>query len=76
MSPQASIGNIEPLIDAQDAARILKLHPVTVREMAARGDIPCLRIGRVWRFRASSLDAWVESQLQWERHSQSPTEKK
>jgi excisionase family DNA binding protein len=76
MSTQTRIGNIEPLIDAQSAARILKLHPVTVREMAHRGDIPCLRIGRVWRFRVSSLDAWVDSQLQWERHSQSPTEKK
>ena len=70
MSTQA-IGNVEPLIDAQSAARILKLHPVTVREMAGRGDIPAMRIGRVWRFRASSLDAWVDSQLQWERHPHS-----
>lgn len=75
MSTQTSVGNVEPLIDAQGAARILKLHPVTVREMASRGDIPCLRIGRVWRFRASSLDAWVESQLEWERHPHSEEER-
>ena len=61
----------EPLIDAQGAARFLRLHPVTVREMAGRGDIPAMRIGRVWRFRASSLDAWVDSQLQWGRHPHS-----
>jgi len=66
----------EPLIDAQDAARLLRLHPVTVREMAARGEIPAMRIGRVWRFRSSSLDAWIDSQLHWDRHSQSPKEKK
>jgi len=66
----------EPLIDAQGAARLLRLHPVTVREMAARGEIPAMRLGRVWRFRVSALDAWVDSQLQWDRHSQSPTEKK
>jgi PTS system nitrogen regulatory IIA component len=66
----------EPLIDAKAAARLLRLHPVTVREMAARGEIPALRIGRVWRFRISSLDAWVNSQLHWDRHSQSPTETK
>ena len=65
----------EPLIDVQDAARLLHLHPVTVREMAGRGEIPAMRIGRVWRFRASSLDAWIDSQLQWERHPHSEDER-
>ena len=37
---------IEPLIDATQAARMLKLHPVTVREMASRGAIPGLKIGK------------------------------
>ena len=55
---------IEPLIDAAEAARILRLHPVTVREMAARGSIPGLKIGKAWRFRASSLDEWVTRQLE------------
>ena len=64
----------ESLIDVQDAARLLHLHPVTVREMAGRGEIPAMRIGRVWRFRASSLDAWIDSQLQWERHPHSEDE--
>jgi excisionase family DNA binding protein len=63
---------IEPLIDATQAARILKLHPVTVREMAGQGKIPGLRIGKVWRFRLSSLDAWIDSQLQFVRYPQSP----
>jgi excisionase family DNA binding protein len=63
---------IEPLIDATQAARILKLHPVTVREMAGQGKIPGLRIGKVWRFRLSSLDAWIDSQLQSVRYPQSP----
>ena len=57
---------IEPLIDAAQAARILNLHPVTVREMASRGSIPGLKIGKVWRFRASSLD-----QIESCRHPQS-----
>ena len=55
---------IEPLIDATQAARMLKLHPVTVREMASRGAIPGLKIGKVWRFRASSLDEWVTRQIE------------
>lgn len=63
---------IEPLIDAAQAARILKLHPVTVREMAGEGKLPGLKIGKVWRFRLSSLDAWIDSQLQSGRYPQSP----
>jgi excisionase family DNA binding protein len=55
---------IEPLIDATQAARMLKLHPVTVREMASRGAIPGLKIGKVWRFRASSLDEWVTRRIE------------
>jgi excisionase family DNA binding protein len=73
---EQNMAEIEPLIDAQQAAQILRLHPVTVREMAARRELPGLKIGRVWRFRASSLDAWVSSQLELSCHSQSPTEKK
>ncbi len=59
---------IEPLIDAAQAAQILKLHPVTVREMASRGAIPGMKIGKVWRFRASWLDEWVTRQLQSSRY--------
>lgn len=66
----------ETLIDAHEVARMLRLHPVTVREMASRGEIPAMRIGRVWRFRPSTLDAWIDCQLQWDRHSQSPKEQK
>lgn len=53
----------EPLLDAKEAARILRIHPKTVKEMAAAKRIPGLKIGSVWRFRASALDAWVTAQL-------------
>jgi len=55
--------SVEPLIDAHEAAHILHLHSATVRQMAGRGEIPGLKIGKVWRFRASSLDEWVRSKL-------------
>jgi excisionase family DNA binding protein len=55
---------IEPMINANQAAKILGLHPVTVRTMAARKEIPAIKIGKLWRFRASSLDEWIESALQ------------
>ena len=67
---------IEPLIDAAQAARILNLHPVTVREMASRGVIPGLKIGKVWRFRCSSLDEWITGRLESSCHQLSPEERK
>lgn len=53
----------ERLLDAKEAARILRIHPKTVKEMAGAKRIPGLKIGSVWRFRASALDAWVDAQL-------------
>ncbi len=58
----------EPLIDANEAGRILKLHPVTIREMAGKGAIPGFKIGKVWRFRTSALDAWVTQQIESPRY--------
>lgn len=54
----------EPLIDADRAAELLKLHPKTVKKLAQTGDLPGMKIGRVWRFRESSLDAWMCARLQ------------
>ncbi len=53
----------EPLIDAGAAAKLLHVHPKTVKRLAAEGRIPGMRIGKLWRFRASSLDEWMRSQL-------------
>ncbi len=53
----------EPLIDANAAARILAVSAKTVKRMADRGEIPALRIGNRWRFRASELDEWMRSKL-------------
>ena len=60
---QAAKRAFEPLIDVATAAALLKLHPKTLQRMARGGDVPAVRIGRFWRFRASQLDSWIESQV-------------
>ena len=50
----------EPLLDVIDAAKLLRIHPKTLRAKAGRGIIPGIQIGRVWRFRASMLNRWLE----------------
>jgi excisionase family DNA binding protein len=54
----------EPLITADQAAELLKLHPKTVKRLAQTGELPGMKIGRVWRFRESSLDAWMTARLE------------
>lgn len=68
ISEQQITARCEPLIDAKRAGELLMLHPKTVKRMAQTGELPGMKIGRVWRFRESSLDAWMSSRLQWSRH--------
>lgn len=49
----------EPLLDSDEAAALLKIHPKTLQRMARRGEIPAIQIGKLWRFRASELNAWM-----------------
>jgi len=53
-------GEFEPLLDVAEAARLLRIHPKTLRVKAGQGIIPGIQIGRAWRFRASMLNRWLE----------------
>jgi excisionase family DNA binding protein len=55
--------SFERLLDSQEAAKLLDIHPKTLVQMARRGEIPAMRIGKFWRFRASALDSWVRSEV-------------
>lgn len=52
----------EPLLSDVRAGELLGLHPKTVQRLARQGELPAVRIGRYWRFRASSLNAWIDLQ--------------
>jgi excisionase family DNA binding protein len=56
--------NFEPLLDVTEAAALLGIHPKTLQALARKGAIPCARIGKYWRFRASALDTWVSERIQ------------
>ena len=46
---------IEPLIDTEEAAALLRIHPKTLQRMARRGEVRGYQLGKLWRFRASDL---------------------
>ena len=58
--PQSGMQAFEPLLDSEEAAALLKIHPKTLQKMARNGEITGIQIGRVWRFRASALNRWLE----------------
>lgn len=56
-----ALPQFEPLLSEVQAGELLGLHPKTVQRLARTGDIPAIRIGRYWRFRASELNDWLET---------------
>lgn len=55
--------DFEPLLSVEEAAKLLCVHPKTLQALARAGAVPCLRMGKYWRFRASALDEWVRNQI-------------
>lgn len=51
--------SFEPLLDSVEAASMLRIHPKTLQRMARSGEITGIQIGRLWRFRASTLESWL-----------------
>jgi len=55
---------LEPLLNSEQVGVILGLHPKVVERQAKQGKIPGFKVGKFWRYRASALDAWIDSQSQ------------
>ena len=53
----------EQLLDSDEAAALLKIHPKTLQKMARNGEITGVQIGKLWRFRASVLNAWLTHKM-------------
>lgn len=70
--PPASVGGVpngypridrEPLLNSYQAAAILKVHPRTLQRLVHRGEITAVHVGKLWRFRASALTAWIDRDM-------------
>ena len=58
---------MEVLLTSKEASQVLKIHPKVLERMAKRGEVPALKVGKFWRYRATTLDAWINSKLQSNR---------
>jgi excisionase family DNA binding protein len=50
----------EPLLDSEEAAALVKIHPKTLQKLARLGEIEGIQVGKLWRFRASALNRWID----------------
>src|SRR5256885_11754372 len=41
----------------RSASQVLKIHPKVLERTAKRGEVPALKVGKFWRYRATTLDA-------------------
>jgi excisionase family DNA binding protein len=57
------VPNFERFLNSREAAALLQIHPKTLQRLARKGELRGMRVGRLWRFRASDLDAWVHLRL-------------
>jgi excisionase family DNA binding protein len=48
------------MMTVHEVAEYLRLSEAKVYRLANRGQVPCLRIGKTWRFRKDLLDEWIK----------------
>lgn len=53
----------EPLLDTDQAAAIMRVHPKTLQRYARQGVVRGFQLGTMWRFRASDIDRWISERL-------------
>ena len=56
------ITDFEPLLNSHQAAQLLHIHHKTLQKLARRGEIRGSHVGKLWRFRASDLNLWLDRQ--------------
>ncbi|MBN1935867.1 MAG: helix-turn-helix domain-containing protein [Anaerolineae bacterium] len=49
-----------------EVAEYLHLHPLTVRNLIRKGELPAYKVGREWRIDRAALNRWIVEQT--ERH--------
>ena len=66
-TPQIPINTeslFEPLLTSREAAPFLRLHYKTLESMARAGEAPATKKGKIWVFRLSKLNKWIDQELE------------
>ncbi|MHC9540417.1 MAG: helix-turn-helix domain-containing protein [Vulcanimicrobiota bacterium] len=58
---------MEPLLNKQEAATLIGVSPRTIEKYVSFRRIPFVRVGRLVKFNAKSLEAWLKRHESEER---------
>lgn len=58
---------LTPTIGIEEAGRLLRCHPDTVRKMAKAGELPGTKVGRAWVFYTERLLEWLDARCKAEK---------
>jgi excisionase family DNA binding protein len=62
--PTSAIASVpERLLDSAEAAFIMNVHPKTLQKLARKAIVRGVHVGKLWRFRASTIEEWIQRQL-------------
>jgi excisionase family DNA binding protein len=53
-------GTVEQWLSVAQIAQHLNVKPDTVYKWLERKDMPAHKVGRLWRFKISEIDRWIE----------------
>jgi excisionase family DNA binding protein len=58
---QSTIESLEPWLSVEELAKYLSVSRETIYRWLEKKKVPAHRVGRLWRFKPSEIDAWVKS---------------
>lgn len=61
------------MMTTKEVAEYLRLHEITICKYASEGLIPCVRIGRVWRFDKDKIDEWIANGSKMQKEEEKPS---
>jgi excisionase family DNA binding protein len=53
---------LDNILDAEEVAKLLRVHRRTVIRLASQGEIPAFKVGDKWRFMREDLESYIEEQ--------------
>ncbi len=63
---------MQTALTVDEVSQFLKVTPGTVRQLAAKGELPGRRIGNKWRFSPLAIHLWLIGNAKQERKSDNP----
>ena len=57
--PIKGVSTVTRIMNVDQVARYLGVVPDTIYRKARRGEIPAVKMGKVWRFPKETLDKWL-----------------